>query len=101
MINLPTLSFLVFLALIAVIIYVDRKRIQAFGPLFVRKTTRGKGFIISTGRRFKNFWDWVGNIAIVAGFLGGIYIMIMLAMMFVFIISIILCSTYPVKPLYS
>jgi membrane-associated protease RseP (regulator of RpoE activity) len=77
MIDPELLPFIIFFAAIAFIVYYDRRNIEFHGPLLIRKTIRGKGFIINTALRFRRFWGVFGTIAVVAGFIAsfvGIYV---------------------------
>ncbi len=78
MLSWDFLSFLAFLGMIAVIVVIDRKKIEAHGPLFIRRTLRGRNFIVRTGERFSRFWTWIGNLAIVAGFAASIFLIYLL-----------------------
>ena len=69
---LDTLSFIAFLAAMAVFVVLDRKSIEAQAIFLIRRTKRGRNFIINTGRRFHRFWTWVGNIAVVTVFIASI-----------------------------
>jgi membrane-associated protease RseP (regulator of RpoE activity) len=72
--DLYSLSVLIFIALLTVLVIKDRKKFKREFILLLRKTTRGKGFIIKLGTRFPNFWKAVGGVAVVVGFLVSIWI---------------------------
>jgi len=78
MIDAELLPFLVFFAIVGLLVLADRKRIEVHGPLLIRKTNRGKRFIVNTGQRFQRFWSITGNIAVVAGFIASFYTLYML-----------------------
>ena len=63
------LPFILFFAIVGVIIILDRRNIEFHGPLLIRKTTRGKSFIIRTALRFRRFWGVLGIVAVAAGFI--------------------------------
>jgi len=78
MFDAELLPFLVFFAIVGLLVLADRKRIEVHGPLLIRKTNRGKRFIVNTGQRFQRFWSIIGNIAVVAGFIASFYTLYML-----------------------
>jgi membrane-associated protease RseP (regulator of RpoE activity) len=77
MFDMAYLPFVIIFGAIIIYMALDRKNIEAHGPLLIRKTDRGKVPIINVARRFRRFWTWVGTIAVVAGFIAsfiGIYL---------------------------
>lgn len=77
MFDMAYLPFVIIFGAILIYIAIDRKNIEAHGPLLIRKTNRGKVPIINVARRFRRFWTWLGTIAVVAGFIAsfiGIYL---------------------------
>ncbi len=69
-----TISILVFVVILAVIFYRDRKNVERQSILLVRRTQRGKKGIIKIGQRFPRFWKGLGVVGVVMGFLMSIYI---------------------------
>lgn len=69
-----TISVIVFVAILAILIWFDRKNFRRDFILLTRRTKRGKNFIIRKGRQWPRFYKWVGNIAIVICFLASIWI---------------------------
>ncbi len=68
------LSVVIFVAVITVILYKDRENVERQSILFLRKTQRGKNFIIKLGTSFPRFWKVVGTIGVVVGFFMSFYI---------------------------
>jgi len=73
-----TLSAVIFTLMLVIIFYKDRKNVKREFILFLRKTQRGKGFIIRVGTRFNRFWTWIGTIAVIVGFIASIWIIYLL-----------------------
>jgi membrane-associated protease RseP (regulator of RpoE activity) len=67
-------SVLVFAAFLAVLVYLDRKSWRRESILLLRKTQRGKAFLVWLGRRFPRFWLLVGTLAVIITFLSSIWI---------------------------
>jgi membrane-associated protease RseP (regulator of RpoE activity) len=91
MIDIQTLYFIIFFAAVAVVVVYDWRNIEAHGPLLIRKTIRGKRFIIRTAIRFRRFWTHLGSVGVVAGFIASLYTLYML-------IVILIDSIIAVKP---
>lgn len=68
MLDLYAISMLVFLAVLALFFYVDRRNVERQSILLLRKTTKGKKFLTSLGRRFSGFWWVYGMAAVMVGF---------------------------------
>jgi len=71
-------SVLVFIAVLAVIFYRDRKNVKRQSVLLIRRTQKGKKGIIALGRRFPRFWKAVGVIGVVFGFCVSVWIVYVL-----------------------
>lgn len=71
--------FIAFIAVMAILVFLDRKNIEAHGPLFIRRTSRGKGFLISAGKRLRRLWNPVGVIAVIVGFIASFFTIYSLA----------------------
>ncbi len=65
---------LVFLALIAIFFYYDRKNVERQSVLLLRKTKKGKAFLTNLGQRFPRLWWVYGTLAVVIGFYVSAYI---------------------------
>lgn len=69
MIDLYTLSVLVFAAVIAILIWRDRKNVQwSYGVLFMRRTSRFKKAIGDIAARSPRFWKFLSTIGVLACF---------------------------------
>lgn len=69
-----TISILIFVLILVVIFYKDRKNVQRQSILLIRRTQRGKKGLINLGRRFPRFWKGLGIVAVIFGFMISIYI---------------------------
>jgi membrane-associated protease RseP (regulator of RpoE activity) len=67
--DLYTVSVLVFVVILAVLIYRDRKKYTRESIFLLRKTKRGRGLIIRIGTKYPRGWKAVGLIAVVTGFI--------------------------------
>ena len=74
MFDLYTVSVLVFIAVLALFFYRDRKNVERQSILLLRKTKKGKGFITTLGRRFPRLWLVYGFLAVAVGFYVSAYI---------------------------
>jgi membrane-associated protease RseP (regulator of RpoE activity) len=74
MLDIYTASVLVFLALLALFFYRDRKNVERQSLLLLRKTQKGKGFITRLGQMFPRLWWVYGTLAVVIGFYVSAYI---------------------------
>ena len=79
--DIYTLSVIVFVALLALFFWFDRKNVQRQSVLLLRKTTKGKAFLTNLGRRFPRGWWVYGNLAVVVGFAASVFISIFLLSM--------------------
>ena len=78
MFDLYIASMLVFIALLALFFWYDRKNVQRQSILLLRKTTKGKAFLTSLGRRFPRIWWVYGSAAVASGFIASVFISIFL-----------------------
>ncbi len=69
-----TVSVAVFILLLICILYKDRKNISRQSVLILRRTERGKGFLLQLGRRFPQFWKSLGTLGVCTGFFMSGYI---------------------------
>jgi membrane-associated protease RseP (regulator of RpoE activity) len=74
MLDLYTASVLVFIAILALFFYRDRKNVERQSILLLRKTRKGRGFITGLGRRFPRLWLVYGTLAVGIGFYVSAYI---------------------------
>ncbi len=69
------LSVLVFIAVLAVIVYRDRAHIERQSILLLRKSQVGKRGIIRLGERWPRFWRAFGTAGVLIGFGGSLWIL--------------------------
>ncbi|MCK4715054.1 MAG: site-2 protease family protein, partial [Candidatus Aenigmarchaeota archaeon] len=81
MFDLYTVSMLVFVGLLALFFWADRKNVERQSFLLLRKTTKGKAFLTWLGQRFPRLWWVYGSLAIGAGFLTSVFISLFLVSM--------------------
>ena len=62
-------SVLVFVVILAVLVYMDRKNYKRESIFLLRKTKRGRSLIIKIGTKFPRGWKAVGFVAVVTGFI--------------------------------
>jgi len=74
MIDAYTLSIIIFITVVAIIVYRDRKNIERQFILVLRKTKRGRSLLIKISRSHTLFWKYIENIGVVFGFAGSVYI---------------------------
>jgi membrane-associated protease RseP (regulator of RpoE activity) len=65
MVDWYLVSVLIFAAFLALLVYLDRKSWKRESVLLMRKTQRGKAFLIWLGKRFPRFWLVVGTLAVI------------------------------------
>ncbi len=67
--GLYTSSAIIFIIIVAALLFRDRKNVKReSGILFLRRTQRGKKFLLRLGTRYSRFWKQLGNLAVLAGF---------------------------------
>jgi membrane-associated protease RseP (regulator of RpoE activity) len=79
MIDLYSLSVILFFAVLAIVIYKDRKNIDFKYILFMRKTKRFRNLIDRIAKISPKFWSIIANLAIIVCFVTmaiGVYIML-------------------------
>jgi len=73
-IGLYTLSAIIFIIIIAVLLFLDRGNVRReSGIIFLRRTQRGKKFLLRLGRSYPMFWRQLGNLAVLAGFVMSVW----------------------------
>ena len=72
-------SVIVFIAVLAVLVYRDRRKYKRESILLLRRTQRGKATLVWLGTRFPRFWKYVGFVSVVTGFIVSVYGLKMLA----------------------
>jgi membrane-associated protease RseP (regulator of RpoE activity) len=71
--DLYLISVIIFVAILAIIVWRDRKNFTRQAILLLRKTKRGKTFLTKIGQRWYG-WFWIGNLAVIVCFLISIWI---------------------------
>lgn len=67
--NPYTLSIIGFVAVLAVLLWRDRDKIEVSNyVLFIRRTARGRGLISKIATKNKKFWNYLGTFSTVVGF---------------------------------
>ncbi len=74
MLDFYTLSVLAFAAIIAAVFYLDRKNVRRESVLLLRRTQRGKKFIIRIGRAAPGLWKFVGTAGVIVCFAASVWI---------------------------
>jgi len=67
------LSVVIFILLLVIILYKDRKHVERESVLFLRRTQRGKQFIVNLATSHPKFWKWVGNLGVCVGFFVSVF----------------------------
>jgi len=70
--DLEIVSILIFLGILSILIYRDRKNIEFNFGLFIRRTKKGKKVIYKFGDKHRKKLILIGNIAVVAGIIASI-----------------------------
>ena len=65
MIDLSLLSFVIFVILLASLIYYKRRKLLISGILIMYKTERGKKNIDSLAKRWPRFWHHFGTVGVI------------------------------------
>lgn len=73
MIDWYATSAIIFIAILIVVFYRDRKNVKRESILLLRRTRRGKKLLIRLGRRFPRFWKGIGFLAVGVGFVASVY----------------------------
>lgn len=69
-ISIDLSSFIVFIVLLGVLIYNDRKKVKLDGVIIIRRTKRGKKFLDGIAKRNPDFWNRAAKVGIVIGIIG-------------------------------
>ncbi len=72
-------SVLVFVAILAALVYRDRRKFTRESIFLLRRTKRGRGLIIKLGTRFPRGWRLVGYVSVATGFIVSVLGLKMLA----------------------
>ena len=73
-IGVYTWSAIVFIIIIALLLVKDRGNVRReSGIMFLRRTQRGKKFLHRLGRSRPRMWKWLGNVAVVVGFVMSVW----------------------------
>src|SRR3989338_3722030 len=71
------LAFIAFIAVVAILIYLDKKKIKREGVMIIRRTQKGKSFIDRTAKKYPRFWNAFFSVGVIIS----IPIMIILVVM--------------------
>jgi len=77
-ISFDIIAFLIFIAIVAIVLFKERKKIQFVGVTFMRRTNRGKAFLDGTARKRPKLWRTVGILSLAAGIGAMIFVIYML-----------------------
>ncbi|MBN2042871.1 MAG: site-2 protease family protein [Candidatus Aenigmarchaeota archaeon] len=83
MIDFYAVSVLIFVIILAVIVYRDRKKFTRDSIFLLRKTQTGRKFLTNLSDRFPRFWKHVGTIGVVVSLIGSLYGFVLLLNLFV------------------
>ncbi|MFH0832724.1 MAG: site-2 protease family protein [Candidatus Aenigmatarchaeota archaeon] len=76
---LDLISFVIFILVIAILIYRDRAKVKRDGILLIRRTKKGRNFIDNVAKSHKKFWNYFTTfgiiIAIIALIIATVYIL--------------------------
>jgi membrane-associated protease RseP (regulator of RpoE activity) len=72
------LSIVVFILVLAAVVYRDRRKFRRESVVLLRRTQRGKDFVIALGTRFPRFWKAFGTAGVVIGFAASVFMIILL-----------------------
>ncbi|MFH0956752.1 MAG: site-2 protease family protein [Candidatus Aenigmatarchaeota archaeon] len=62
-------SVLVFVCILAILVYRDRKNFKRESIFLLRRMTFGRGTLVFLGKRFPRFWKFLGFFSVLTGFL--------------------------------
>ncbi len=68
------ISVLVFVVLLAIYIYKDRKKFERQSIVLLRRTTKGRSFIIKLAERSPRLWKHLGTAGVFIGFAASIFV---------------------------
>lgn len=66
---LDLISFIAFLLIIAILIYLDRRKVKLEGIVLIRRTKKGRNFIDSFAKKYKSFWRYFAITGVVISIL--------------------------------
>src|SRR3989338_7210429 len=65
MISTDLALFIVFIAIVAALLYKDRKKVKLQGIMFIRRTQKGKNVIDKITKFSPRFWHYLGILGII------------------------------------
>jgi membrane-associated protease RseP (regulator of RpoE activity) len=71
--DLYLISVLIFVVILAVLVYKDRKKYTRESIFLLRRTKRGRDLIIKLGTRFPRGWKAVGYVSVATGFIVSLF----------------------------
>src|SRR3989304_4233657 len=63
--NNDLLLFVAFIAVVAVLLYRDRKNVKLQGIMFIRRTQKGRNFIDKIAKASPGFWNFLAILGII------------------------------------
>jgi len=78
LLSLDMLSFFAFIAVLALLIFKDRKKVKREGIIIIRRTKKGRNFIDRTSRKNPRFWNALSYVGITVSTVGLIFISLIL-----------------------
>jgi len=79
--DIHTLSVIIFIIIVAIVLLRDRKKVKRESIVFFRRTQRGKALLTRTGENHPVFWKAVGNVAVITGFAGSVFMLFVLTIL--------------------
>lgn len=68
------ISVLVFIVVVAVVVYKDRKKFERQSVVLLRRTTKGRNFIVRLAEKYPAFWKHLGTAGVFIGFGASIFV---------------------------
>src|SRR3989344_5214527 len=59
------LAFIAFIAVVAILIYLDKKKIKREGVMIIRRTQKGKSFIDRAAKKYPRFWNAFFSVGVI------------------------------------
>jgi len=72
MIDWENISTIIFLIVLGILVWVDRKNIEFKYGIFIRKIKKGKEWIYAVGNKYKTFFGYFGTVAVVIGIISSL-----------------------------
>jgi len=72
MIDWENISTIIFIVVLGILVWIDRKNIEFKYGIFIRKMKKGKEWIYAVGNKYKTFFGYFGTIAAVVGIISSL-----------------------------